>query len=159
MTQPTRMSQSPHPREQRLHALERFQELELEQARAQRTRLDREADEQRQRVAGLQLRLDAIRSLEVAAMTSAGGVSADVLRHTHLYLRAEAQNFLEQQEMLLKMQAAVESARISVVRNFQRLSATRRLRERRDAADSTRLLRKQLRAFDDLALVTKSNGK
>ena len=153
------MSQSIHSHERRLPALERFQELELEQARAQRTRLDTEADGQRQRVAGLQARMDAARSLEVAAITSAAGVSADVLRHTRLYLRSEEHDLLAQQEMLQKMETAAESARLSVVRHFERLSATRRLRERRNAADSTRLLRKQLRTFDDLALVTKSNGK
>jgi hypothetical protein len=153
------MSQSTRPRERRLHALERFQELELEQARAQRMRLDKEAEDQRQRIAGLQVRLDAARSLEVALITSAAGTSVDVLRHTRLYLQAEAQDILEQQQLLLKAESAAESARLSVVGNFERLSATRRLRERRAADSSTRLLREQLKAFDDLAIVTKSNGK
>jgi hypothetical protein len=153
------MSQSTRPRDRRLHALERFQELELEQARTQRTRLDEEAEEQRQRIAGLQVRLDAARSLEVARITSADGMSVDALRHTRLYLQAEAQDILQQRQVLEKAEAAAESARLSVVRNFERLAATRRLRERRAADSSTRLLRKQLKAFDDLAIVTKRNGQ
>jgi hypothetical protein len=153
------MSQSNQSRDRRLHALERFQELELEQARAQRTRLDKEAEEQRQRIADLQVRLDAARSLDVARIMSAAGTSADVLRHTRLYLQAEAQGILQQQQVLLKAEAAADAARASVVGNFERLSATRRLRERRAADSATRLLRAQFKAFDDLAIVSKGNDK
>jgi hypothetical protein len=153
------MSHSRRPRDGRLHALERFQELELEQARAQRTRLDQEAEEQRQRIAALQTRLDAARSSEVALITSAAGMSVDVLRHTRLYLQAEARDILQQQQILLKAEGAAESAQLSVVGNFERLSATRRLRERRAAMRATRALRQQLKAFDDLAIVAQSNEK
>jgi hypothetical protein len=152
------MSQSTPPGDRRLHALERFQELELEQARAQRTRLDEEAEEQRRRVDGLQVKLDAVRSLEVALITSAAGTSVDVLRHARLYMQVEAQDLTRQQQVLQQAAAAAEDARLSVVKNFERLSATRRLRERRAADSSTRALREQFKAFDDLAIVTKSNG-
>lgn len=153
------MSQSTRGGDRRLHALERFQELELEQVRVERTRLDEEAEEQRQRITAHQGRLDAARSLEVDLITSAAGTSVDVLRHTRLYLQAEAQDILQQQQVLRKAEAAAESARLSVIRNFERLSATRRLRERRAEDSSTRLLRAQYKSFDDLAIVTKSNGK
>jgi hypothetical protein len=47
---------------------------------------------------------------------------------------------------------------LSVVGNFERLSATRRLRERRAAEASVQQLRAQFKKFDDMAIVTKRNA-
>jgi flagellar export protein FliJ len=141
----------------RLHAVERLQQIELDQARVERTRLQKAVAEQRRRMTDLQARLDASRTLEVTLITSSAGVSADALRQSRLYLRAQALELLQQQEVLAKAESAADNARMSVVGSFERLSATRRLRERRAAEICAQQLRARFREFDDMAIVTKRN--
>ncbi len=142
----------------RLHAVQRLQEIELDRARAERMRLEKAAEEQRRRMTDLEDRLDASRTLEVTLITSPAGVSVDTLRQSRLYLRAQAGELLQQQQVLAKAESAADDARMSVLGNFERLSATRRLRERRAAEICAQQLRARFREFDDMAIVTKRNA-
>jgi len=143
----------------RLHAVQRLQEIELDQAQVERTRLQKAAEEQRRKLTDVEAHLQECRTLEVSLMTGAAGVPVESLRQIRAYLRVQAQELVQQQEILSKAEAAADDAVRSVVGNFQRLSATRRLRERRQAEASVQLLRARYKKLDDMAIVTKRNAQ
>jgi len=151
------MSSTHTPRD-RLLAVQRLQELELDEAQTLQARLEKAAAAQRQRLGVLEAGLDEDRRLEVTLMASAAGVSVEALRQLRMYLHAQGQDLLQQQEILSKAEAEADTARLSVVGSFERLSATRRLRERRVAEASVQQLRAQFKKFDDMAIVTKRNA-
>ncbi len=146
---------NPHARrrDHRLQTLQRWRELELEQARVERARIDEEAERRRSRIA--QLRRDADETLELQQrrIVADAGVSAHFLSLARTFARWQVMQIGEQQTALHLSEQMAEQARLEVGRRYERVAAIERLRERgaREAAmESNRAEQKNL---DDQALV------
>jgi flagellar export protein FliJ len=140
-------------RPDKLGALERLTDLEVEQARIQHTALENAADEQRKRVAEVRAGIAQTRDFEQNLLMREDAVSVESLRHVQSFLQWRAQELVEQQANLTQAEDLASNARATVIRRFERLLAICRLRERRVQAAALDLARAEQKQLDDRAII------
>ncbi|HEY4211208.1 MAG TPA: hypothetical protein VGM84_06990 [Steroidobacteraceae bacterium] len=151
------MSPTGRTRDSRLATLQRLRELELEEARVERVRVEARAEADRQRLHEMQQALNSTRDLERSRVTAVTGVSAATLRAARDYARWQAQEIVVGERALRVSERLSELARSEVGRRFERVAVIERLRERGSRESSIEGGRLEQRSLDDQALTRAHN--
>ena len=147
------MTTSSERKASRFSVLTRLHELQLEEARVQRTALDAAVERQRQRVERIESDIADSHALSRELVTKTGDVSVDVLKQLHVYVRWQAGALAAQRAVLTRDEALAEEARLQVVQRFERLAAIKRFRERQTTVAALEQTRSAQHALDDQAPV------
>lgn len=137
----------------KLATVERFFDLQLEQARVDRVTADEQVEHQRTIAKQIQSRIDDAQGVALRAMQSAGGVSADELRRSGSYAKWQMQSLADQERRVQEAQDVAGRALAEVLRRYQALAAIEQLRERRACEAALEAARKEQKSLDDQALL------
>lgn len=136
---------------EQLATVQRLDELELEQARAAKTKADAVVEQQSRTVGALQARVEQARRLAESQMTSGAGVGA--MRQLADYANWQARALQRWEAELSKARDAAEQARAHLMRCFERLSVIERLRERRMRELELERARMEQNTLDDYGTI------
>jgi flagellar export protein FliJ len=136
-----------------LATVERFFDLQLEQARVDRVAADEQVEHQRTIANQIQSRIDDAQGVALRGMQSAGGVSAEALRRSGSYAKWQMRSLADQQRRVQEAQDVAERALAEVLRRYQALAAIEQLRERRACEAALETARKEQKSLDDQALL------
>ena len=145
------MTSTADRRADRFATLARLYELQLEHARVERAAIDKEVERQSAHVKELEAEIDNSHAIARRMVAHASGISVESLRQLHEYMRWQAGTLAEQQRVLERSRTLAEDARLHVVRRYERLAATVRMRDRHAKDAATLLWQRDQKALDDQA--------